>query len=488
MRRHEAESNPEFAFLSETQREPHSKTSRKMIPSRAASGRCAQIDSLRGNKMAIRATVRLFVLGFAGLMAFQAALGAQGSNVNGATLQYVVMLSRHGVRSPLQTPAELERFSAAPWPKWPVAPGILTPHGYGLMKLFGAWDRARFSGQGLFAASGCADASHVTILADTDERTRDTGKALADGMLPGCTVPVHSQHLGMNDPLFRSLEAGIGRANMGLSVAAIDGRIGGNAGNLTEAYRPQLTALDRVLAGCGHVRSGNPARVSIFGIPASLGPGNGDRPAALRGPLPTAATLTANLMLEYAEGMSDANIGWGCMDGATLRSLMQIDGAAWEYGTRTPVIARAKASNLLYHIEKSMEQSVAGKPVAGALGAPGDRLLILVGHDTNIATVAGALNINWIVDGRVDDTPPGGALLFEVWRPRDGGKPFVRLEYTAQTIDQMRSGQTLTAANPPVEAPIFVPACSRDDLSCGFDGFQAAVRQAIDPAYVRPQR
>jgi 4-phytase/acid phosphatase len=101
---------------------------------------------------------------------------------------------------------------------------------------------------------------------------------------------------------------------------------------------------------------------------------------------------------------------------------------------------------------------------------------------------AGALGMNWIVDGRVDDTPPGGALPFEVWRPRDGGKPFVRIEYTAQTIDQMRQGQTLTAANPPVEDPISVPACSRQDLSCAWDGFSGAVRQAIDPAYVRAQR
>lgn len=438
--------------------------------------------------MNVRATVRLFVLGFAGFIAFQTARGLQGANTNGDTLQYVVMLSRHGVRSPLQTQSDLERFSAAPWPKWPVPPGILTPHGYGLMKLFGAWDRARFSGQGLFAASGCADAAHVTIVADTDQRTRATGKALAEGMLPGCTVPVHSQNFTMNDPLFRSLEAGIGHADMGLSVAAINGRIGGNANNLTEAYRPQLTALDRVLAGCGRLRNGNSARVSIFSIPADLGPGNGRQPAILRGPLPTAAMLVANLMLEYTEGMSNANTGWGCIDGPTLRSLMQLDTANWEYGTRTPVIARAKASNLLYHIEKSMEQSIAGKPVAGALGAPGDRLLILVGHDTNIATVAGALGINWIVDGRVNDTPPGGALLFEVWRPRDGGKPSVRLEYTAQTIDQMRSGQTLTATNPPVEDPIFVPACSREDMSCAFDGFEAAIRQAINPAYIRPQR
>jgi 4-phytase/acid phosphatase len=88
----------------------------------------------------------------------------------------------------------------------------------------------------------------------------------------------------------------------------------------------------------------------------------------------------------------------------------------------------------------------------------------------------------------VDDTPPGGALLFELWRPHDGGKPFVRVEYTAQTLDQMRQGQTLTTANPPVQDQIFVPGCSRADNSCTWDGFVGAMRQAINFSFVRLQR
>jgi 4-phytase/acid phosphatase len=145
------------------------------------------------------------------------------------------------------------------------------------------------------------------------------------------------------------------------------------------------------------------------------------------------------------------------------------------------------ASNLLDRIQKSMEQSVTGKPVPGALSKPGDRLLIVVGHDTNIATVAGSLGIDWIIDGRVDDTPPGGALLIELWRSRAGGRPFVRLEYTAQTLEQMRQAQTLTPANPPALAPVFVPGCSRQDMSCTWEDFSAMVGSAIDPAYVSTQ-
>jgi 4-phytase/acid phosphatase len=431
--------------------------------------------------------MRLFLFSFLGLLPFSGPLAAQSDDARPGTqnadLQMVVVLSRHGVRAPMGQPDLYNQFSGAPWPRWDVPPGYLTAHGYQLMKVFGAWDRIKLSGEGLLASSGCSDAAHVTIIADIDQRTRETGKALAEGMLPGCGVSIHSQPDGTHDPLFRPLNAGIVHADPALAVAAIAGRIGGNPNNLTEAYRLQLAALDRVLAGCGHAPA-NAKRTSIFDVPVVLKPGSADYPVSASGPLITGSTLAENLLLEYTQGMSDADTGWGCLDGATLRFVMQLDTASWEYSFRTPVIARMYASNLLDHILKTIDQSVTGKPVPGALGKPGDRVVILVGHDTNIVSAAGALGVDWVLDGRVDDTPPGGALIFELWRSRADGKPFVRLEYTAQTLEQMRKAETLTPANPPAEAPVFIPGCSSEDLTCTWEGFSGAMHQAIDPAYV----
>lgn len=402
-----------------------------------------------------------------------------------ADLEFVVVLSRHGVRSPLNRQADLDKFSAAPWPTWPVAPGIQTPHGDELIKILGGWDRSHWASQGLFTATGCADAAHVTVIADTDQRTIATGKDLAEGMFPGCGIAVQSRPQGTTDTLFRALASPAIHADSALAVAAVAGRIGGDPRNLTEAYRPQLAALDRVLAGCGKLPE-NPKRTSIFDVPVSLTRGAGDSRVSSRGPLATASGLVANLQLEYAQGLSDADTGWGCVDGPTLRYLMQLDRAAWDYGYWTPALARMLGSNLLDRIGKTLEQGATGKPVAGALGKPGDRLVILVGHDSNIAPVAGALGINWAFDGRVDDTPPGGALLFEIWRSRSDGKQFVRLDYVAQTLEQMRKTEPLTLANPPAVAPIMVPGCGRADLSCSWDDFSAVLRRDVDPAYVVP--
>jgi 4-phytase/acid phosphatase len=73
-----------------------------------------------------------------------------------------------------------------------------------------------------------------------------------------------------------------------------------------------------------------------------------------------------------------------------------------------------------------------------------------------------------------------------LWRSRTGGQFTVRTFYIAQSLEQMRQSQPLTADNPPGIAPIFVPGCSGPDLSCTWDGFSAAIQKAIDPAYVIP--
>jgi 4-phytase / acid phosphatase len=406
---------------------------------------------------------------------------AQTPAAGGEQLQFVVYLSRHGVRSPTGNPDKYAAYSAAPWPKWSAPPGYLTAHGFELMRLFGAYDRAELAAEGLLAPSGCADAGRATILADSDQRTRETGKALAEGMFPGCAPEVHARPEGDQDPLFHAIKTGAGKPRRALAMAAIEGRIGGDAGNLTEAYRPQLEALDRILAGCGRAASAHSQRVSVFDAPTETArdkEGHGD---GLRGPLDVASSMAESLLLEYTEGMKGGDLGWGCLDEATLREILQLHTAETDYSDRTPLIARMDASNLLAYVLNALEQSAAGKAIAGAPGKPGDRALFLVGHDTNIATVAGALNLNWIIDDRRDDTPPGGALIFELWRAAAGADS-VRVYYTAQTLDQMREMQPVTLANPPQRVPVFVPGCSRADMSCALDGFAAAVQNAIDAA------
>jgi 4-phytase/acid phosphatase len=182
--------------------------------------------------------------------------------------------------------------------------------------------------------------------------------------------------------------------------------------------------------------------------------------------------------------MEASSVGWGCVDGPKLRFLMELHSAATDFTERTPVLAKIGASNLLHIIDSSIEQAVTKKAIHGIPGKPGDRALFLIGHDTNLTNIAGLLNLTWIADGRRDDTPPGGALIFELWRNRKTGQFSVRTYFTVQTLEQMRSSATLTLSNPPQRVPVFLPGCSDKDFSCPLPAFTQTVQHAIDSRYV----
>ena len=169
----------------------------------------------------------------------QAALIAQTkkhseSGSHGEHLRMVVILSRHGVRSPTWTQARLDSYSANPWPRWGVPPGNLTSRGYELIKRVGSFDRASLAQAGLLTAKGCDDASKVYIWADTDQRTIATGKALAEGLFPGCPPAIHGLPAGQNDPLFHPAARGVrtrrGRCGIDRTPGSLEATEGLGAG------------------------------------------------------------------------------------------------------------------------------------------------------------------------------------------------------------------------------------------------------------------
>jgi len=410
------------------------------------------------------------------LVSQQTPSAASGGSPDGS-LVYAVYVSRHGVRSPTSKAGQNDRFSAAPWPSWSVEPGYLTPHGFELMRLFGTYDRTDLAAQGLFSSEGCADAKKVTFHADSDQRTRETAKALVEGMFPGCGVDVQGLEEGKNDPLFHVPTGTISAEQAVRGAAAIEGRVGNNPASIATAYHGLLSSLDDVLKNCG-AKSENHTRASIFDVPASIGPGSEDHVAEMRGPLSTAATLSENLLLEYTDGMDAKDVGWGCVDGAKLRDLINLHTASFDLAQRTQAVASVQAALLLHTIESSLQQAATGKAIAGAEGKPGDKVLFLVGHDTNLANIAGVLGLEWLADGRRNDTPPGSALVFELWK-LSGNKGYaVKVSFTAQTLEQMRQAVPLVGNEKPVKVPVFVPVCSHTDGACTLAGFGAAIKGA----------
>ena len=418
------------------------------------------------------------------LLAATAAAPASSAGEPESDLRLAIVLTRHGVRSPLYGNDALGRFAAQPWPQWSVPVGILTPHGRQQMVLMGNYYRARYAAEGLLAGDTATDEPRVFFRADSDQRTRETGNDIAAGLLPGARPDMHARPLDKLDPLFRAAQLPIGHPDYSRGVAAVLGQIGGNPAAVQQACAAEFATLHRVLFGDSAPAAG---KVDLRDLPAAVLPGERDHTVSVTGPLRTAMQITDNLILEYAEGMPMTEVGWGRLSATDLTQVLRLHSLYFNLAQGTFYPSQVQGSNLASHILQTLNQTVSGQPDPGAFGSPAHRLVVIVGHDTNIGNLGGLLGLAWWLPGtQPNPLLPGGALVFELRQRRTDHRFTVRTYYVSQTLDQMRNLEPLTLQNPPAIAPIFVPGCS--DAGPGYeaplDRFEALLRRVIDPEFV----
>jgi len=367
------------------------------------------------------------------------------------TLERAVIVMRHGIRAPLAGEVPEGTRVAQPWPDWPVAAGALTPHGAAAIARLARYDRRWLTAAGLELAT-CPAAGSVTIWANTEQRTIATGDAYAGAFAPGCGLVVGHRSTRQVDPLFEPLRAGATAFDADRAVAGIDRYTGGMAAQATR-YRGAMALLDTVL-GCKDTPCSPAARARVTPSPDGRG-------IDLAGAIRQTSGIAQVLLLEYAEGMPRGAVGWGRADAATIRRLGALHAALFDVFTRSPYMAAHQASVLGQRILATLTASQA------------PRLDVLVGHDTNVTALAGALHVDLVAPGFArNDAAPGGALIVERLRDRSTGARFVRLSYRVQPLAALRAGTPET-----IRVPIVVPGCVR--VSCPLDRFVAILRSRI---------
>lgn len=379
----------------------------------------------------------------------------------------VVVLSRHGVRSPTQSRETLEAWSGRAWPEWPVRRGWLTERGALLTSAMWENLRARFAHDPLTPAQ-------VFVRADLDQRTQATARALLDGL--GLNSAPYAVAKGGVDPLFHPVRAGVCSFDADVVRDDILRLAGGDLDHLARALAVPLKRVSDLAAPPGpelcrawHL----PPDCVLADIPNRIDEHHKNHAAGLRGGLAIGSSLAEIFLLEYAE-WPDAQPAWGKADGAVLREILPLHNRVFDVVNRAPAVAGPKGSALLAAMEAALAGNDADPRVKQAV------LTVFVGHDTNIANIGGLLGITWDLPGHGDNSIPPAAVLALELREREGQRE-VSAVICAQSLETLHGW---TASSPPDEA---APVCRPAKLPSGeiarysLESFSNLVRATVGP-------
>lgn len=408
------------------------------------------------------------------------------------TLESTVIVSRHGVRSPTHAHPPLDRLSPNAWPGWPVPAGFLTARGGSLSermgRYYGDWLRARR----VLPDGACPAPATLYGWSDIDQRTRETGDALLQGMAPGCEMRTsHQADLSTYDAVFHPMAAGDCAVDPGAARGAIEQRLApdGIAG-LNRRYGASLVRMGEVLQYGQSPACGPAGNCRLEDVPTRLRVDSDGSSVSLNGAINSAASAAETFLQQFGEGLPDGAVAWGRIrDDKDWALLMQTRNAQTDLLARTPYIAQTNGTPLLAVVLDALTRGANGNaapppsPVFGPVLPVGNRVYVLTGHDTNIANLAGMLKLDWQLPDQPDNTPPDGALVFSLWRDPAGAQ-FVRVEFIYQSMQQLRQLTSLSLDQPARRVTVPMPDCADgpNGGACRWSTFETKARAALLPA------
>lgn len=400
-----------------------------------------------------------------------------------AKLLKIVALSRHGVRSPTQDAKTLSMWSQKTWPVWPVKKGELTPRGGRLVTAMWKNLDITFKAKGLLQQASCPAPGSVFIRADVDERTKATADAIAMAMGDNCSIGYAVMDEKV-DPLFHPVKAGLYRFNPIPAATDVLSMTSGGLENLQEDFSGALALLGRIN---GPPASAMCARFTLMpncqiaDLPNAISVSPDGTNIRLVGSLGVASSLAEIFLLEYGE-WPGVSAGWGQVDATTLSQLLPVHSTIFDVVNRAPVVAWAKGSSLLNEMTAALFNEHYDPRCNDA------KLVIFVGHDTNIANVGGLMGMTWQVAGYPrNGIPPAGVIFFELWEQQ--GKKYVEAKFLAQPLKALHSAfeDNNWEVFAPREATVSVPPVvgeARYDM----DAFRSKVNIATGGAPIAPKQ
>lgn len=360
-------------------------------------------------------------------------------------LKEAVILSRHNIRAPLSTKGSLlEKVTTHPWFEWTAGASELTTRGGALENQFGLYFRKWLVDAGLFKENANPTTNEVNVYANSMQRCIATANYFKTALFPVGDVKVNHRFVPSKmDPVFfprLTKTSKSFKAQALKEIAAMGGKKGivGINEDLKECYEITAKVLD--LKNSPACKQDNLCAFDNYNTQIILE--KGDEPR-MKGSLKDANTCSDALILQYYEEPDAKKAAFG--HNITLTDWTKIARIKDVYGDvlfAAPTVAVNVAHPLLVYMYDELSDK--------------DRKLsFLCGHDSNIASVTAALEVEpYDLPNSIEKkTPIGCKLVFEKFEGKDG-QMYCDINLTYQSTEQLRNIAMLGLNNPPQIFPI----------------------------------
>ena len=359
---------------------------------------------------------------------------------NNYTLDQMVVLSRHNIRTPLSGKnSVLTRLNGSncQWFPWEGSPSSLTAKGERLEARMGTFFR-EWLGNKDFISSYSADNEAFRFYANAKQRCQLTAKSFAGALLPGLSPCVEMNvPFDTMDPVFHPQITKISDSFISRAQQEISKKFGSD---LNAGVAAQYALMENVL-DIAHSPA-YPDTTSFSQFPTSVIFELNAEPS-MSGGLKMACTVSDALSLQYYEEPDEMKAAFGhdlsFEDWVSLTSIKE-----W-YGDilfTAPSVSVNVAHPMLQLIldEIQDERRV---------------FTFLCGHDSNIGSVLAALEAEEAdLPGSIEKrTPIGCKLIFESFTGKDGAQ-YADILLVYATAAQLRAESDLSYTNPPAVVKI----------------------------------
>lgn len=379
---------------------------------------------------------------------------AMAEDAQPGTLDRVVVLSRHNIRSPLSGGGSLlGDITPHEWFEWTSNPGELSLRGAMLETLMGQYFRLWLEHEGLFPENYRPEGEAVRFYANAKQRTLATARYFSAGLLPVENVPIESRaEYDTMDPTFNPVLTYLSEdyAEAALEEIAQRGGVAGMQGihaGLMDAIALLMDVTDMEQSEA--YTSG--AYGDLLKDETTMKLEQGKEPA-MSGPIRTATSVADAMTFQFYEMADDRAAAFGHeLSIEDWRLLHTIVDTYTDMLFGMPLISVNVAHPLLQEIRSE-------------LVADGRVFSFLCGHDSNVASVLAALGVEeYLLDDTVEQhTPIGVKLVFSRWLNADGDAHW-SVELVYQSTDQLRGLTPLSLDHPPVRFPLRFEGVEADD-------------------------